>query len=120
MLFLALCSDKEIEVVPFLIERWNAKRMASIDKVRKEIDKSLLEKEKEQENIQNNVTNILLRYFKKIEDVSKGLEFYAVPFDIDNNLHIMMKENVESRCIAFNELLELVTEYKSQRNNLER
>lgn len=72
MLFLSLCNDKEIEVVPFLVERWNAKRIAIQDKAKRFPDFPLLEKEKEQEIIQSNITDIFIRYFTKLEDISRG------------------------------------------------
>ncbi|MDE5888882.1 MAG: hypothetical protein K2H20_02560, partial [Bacilli bacterium] len=116
MLFLSLCSDKEIEVVPFLIERWNAKRIAIHNKAKHNQNFSLSDSEKDQEMIQNNITDIFIRYFKKLEDVSIGIDFYAVPFELDSNLHIKMKEDFESRSVAFNEIFKLANEHKYQRN----
>lgn len=116
MLFLSLCSDKEIEVVPFLVQRWNAKRIAIYDKIKRNPSLSFDDKEEEQDKIQNNVTNILIQYFKKLKDTSIGMDFSMVPFELDNNLHINIKEDFESRSIAFNELFRLVSEYKSKKD----
>lgn len=115
MLFLSLCSNKEIEVKPFLIERWNAKRIAMYNKAKRNLNFSLLDIEKEQNKIQTNITNILIRYFTKLEDVSSGIEFLAIPFELDSNLHVSIKKEFESRCIAFNELFKLASEYKYQK-----
>ncbi len=120
MLFLSLCNDKEIEVVPFLVERWNAKRIAIYNKRKNSGTFSLMEKEKEQESIQTNITDIFIRYFKKLEDVSTGMDFYLVPFELDNNLHIKLAKDFESRSQVFNELFNLANNYKEERNNIRR
>lgn len=120
MLFLSLCNDKEIEVIPFLIERWNAKRIAIYNRARVYKDFSIEEKIKEQERLQTNITDIFLRYFTKLEDVSTGMIFQSVPYEIDSNLHIIMANNFESRSVAFNELFKLSNEYKKHNNNLGR
>lgn len=117
MLFLSLCSDKEIEVIPFLVERWNAKRIAIYDRVKLNSTFSFADGEEEQDKIQNNITNILIQYFKKLEDTSYGMDFSIAPFELDNNLHINMSENFESRSIAFNELFRLSKEYKSKKRS---
>ncbi len=115
MLFLSLCSDKEIEVVPFLVERWNAKRIAMYNKNN---GISFSDKEQEQNSIQHNITDIFIRYFKKLEDVSTGMDFSLAPFDLDNNLHINLTPDFESRSVVFNELYTLASEYKNQKQNL--
>lgn len=115
MLFLSLCSDKEIEVIPFLVQRWNAKRISIYNKVKNNPSISFEDKEEEQDKIQNNATNILIQYFRKLEDTSIGMDFSVIPFDLDNNLHINIKDDFESRCVAFNELFGLVSEYKSKK-----
>lgn len=116
MLLLTLCSDKEIEVVPFLVERWNAKRIAIYNKSKRNTDFNLDDLFEEQENIQNNVTNIFMRYFTKLEDVSTGLDFSLMPFELDSSLHITMSEDFESRSMAFNELFRLANELRKQKN----
>lgn len=114
MLFLSLCSDKKIEVVPFLVERWNAKRIAICDKIKMNTSLSFADKEAEQDKIQNNVTNILIQYFKKLEDTSYGMEFSSLPYELDDKLEINMQDNFESRSVAFNELFRLAKEYQSK------
>lgn len=120
MLFLSLCSDKETEVIPFLVERWNAKRIAMYSKAKRDPNLSLLDIEKGLDKIQSNMTDIFIRYFTKLEDVSDGIDFYSLPYEADSNLHINMKQDFKSRSIAFNELFKLVSENKQQQNNLGR
>lgn len=120
MLFISLCSDKEIELIPFLVERWNAKRIAMSNKAKKDPNLSLSATETEQEKIQSNITDIFIRYFTKLEDVSNGLDFCMVPFEGDSNLHINVNQNLESRSMAFNEIFGLVDDHKNQKNSLGR
>lgn len=112
MLFLSLCSDKKIEVVSFLVERWNAKKVTMYNKIKNNRDYSLLELEAEQIRIQNNITDILIRYFTKLEDASKGIDFTVIPFELSNNLNIKINSDFESKSPAFNELFKLVSDYK--------
>lgn len=116
MLFLSLCSDKEIEVIPFLVERWNAKRIAMYNKAKRNPNSSLFDIEKEQYRIQNNITDVFIRYFTKLEGICSGIDFDSIPFETDAKLHINIKQDFESKCLAFNELFNLVNEYK--KNNL--
>lgn len=120
MLFLSLCSDKEIEAITFLVERWNAKRIAMTNKASKYLNYSIEDLEKEQDKIQTNITDIFIRYFTKLEDVSTGLDFSVIPLDIDASLHISIKDNFESRSTVFNELFELSKKYKSQEESTKR
>lgn len=117
MVFLGFCNDQEIEVKPFLIERWNAKRIASYKMMSKNYGISLAEMENKQEKIQHNLTDILIRYFTKIMDVSDGLDCISIPFEEDDIFRIVMNSNFTSRCVAFNELVELINEYKKQNKN---
>lgn len=115
MLFLSLCSDKEIEVIPFLVERWNAKRIAMYNKSKMNLNFSLVDIEKEQDKIQSKITDVFMRYFTKLEDVSNGINFYTIPFEADTNFHVNIKHDFESRSTAFNEIFNLVREYKHQK-----
>lgn len=118
MLFLSLCSDKNIEVIPFLIERWNAKKIALHNKAKRLQNISIEEIDKEQEHIQTNITDIFIRYFTKLEDVTEGMEFTSIPLELDSSLHIQINDNLQSRSLAFNELFNLANEYKKRKNNL--
>ncbi len=120
MLFLALCSDKEIEIIPFLVERWNAKRIALFNKIKKNVDLSLEDLKANQERLQTNITDAFIRYFTKLEDVSNGLDFKMVPFEGDSNLHIQVNQDIESRSVAFNEIFKLVNKERDNSNNLGR
>ncbi|MCM1053384.1 MAG: hypothetical protein NC483_05375 [Ruminococcus sp.] len=120
MLFLSLCSDKDIEVILLLVERWNAKRIAMCDRAKRNNNIPLDDIEKEQDMIQNNITNIFLRYFTKLEDITNGINFTSIPFESSDNLNINISQNLESRSVAFNELFKIVNEYKSQNNSLGR
>lgn len=108
MVLLSFCQDKPIEVIPFLIERWNAKKISLYNK--KIMSKE--EMEVYQDNIQNNITNVFIRNFTKLEDVSNGLNFSSIPFDIDDRLHIVMDKDFSSRAPVFNEIYNKVLEYK--------
>lgn len=113
MLLLSLCNDKEIELIPFLIERWDAKRIAMYNKAKRLPNFSLYDIEEEQDKIQNNITNIFIRYITKLEDVSNGIDFTAIPYESDTNLCIRVSDTFQSRSIAFNELFKLAKEYKN-------
>jgi len=115
MVLLALCKDKPIEVIPFLVERWNAKKISLYNK------KGVSQEEMEmyQDNIQNNITNVFIRDFTKLEDVSTGLNFSAVPFEIDDRLHIIMDEDFTSRAPVFNEIYNKVLEYKLENDKVQ-
>ncbi len=114
MLFLSLSNKEEIEAIPFLVERWNAKRIAFYNKAKRD---GLIDIDSEQEKIQYNITNIFLHYFTKISEVSNGLEFLSIPFEEDTNLRVRLNEDFNSRCSVFNELLSLVNEYNYQNLN---
>lgn len=120
MLFLSLCSDKEIEIIPFLVERWNAKIIAVYNKIEKDPNFPLVDIKKGHDRIQHNITNTFIRYFEKLENISDGIDFYSLPFELDNKLHISVKQDFVSRSVAFNEIFKLASEYKNKKNNLGR
>ncbi len=121
MAFLSLCSDKPIEVVPFLVERWNAKRIALINKAGRNPDITQEDIEREQIKIQSNLTDILIRYFTKLEDVTEGMDLSLTPLEMDSNLHIQMSDSINSRSILFNELFTKAKDYqKHNKSNLGR
>lgn len=119
MILLSLCHDKEIEVSPFLIERWNAKRISLVNKVKREPNISLEEVISDQERIQNSITDILIRYFTKLEDVTEGMEIGLAPFEGDANLHVTMNNEINSRSVLFNELFYKAKDMK-KKNHLGR
>lgn len=114
MLFLVLSHNMNIEVIPFLIERWNAKRMSLINKAKNKGDINIESITEEQEQIQNNITNIFIRYFTKLEDVTNGLDLSLEPFAVDASLHISLDDNFESRSTLFNELHDKANELENK------
>lgn len=115
MLYLSLSSDKEIEIIPYLCIRWNAKRIAFLKKHQLNNQLSIEEINEKHDKIQNVLTDILMRYFTKLIDVSEGLDIIAVPFHIDSNLHLHMTDKFISRCQVFNELYSLIDELRNQK-----
>lgn len=142
MLFISLCSNKEIEVVPFLVERWNAKRATMFNKkdlnqylslLASESKETLREEyitdklaeyfaniEEKQDKLQSSITDNLLRYFTKLGDVTNGMKLTSIPFEADINLKLKISESIESRSVAFNDLFQLVKEYKERESHLGR
>lgn len=142
MLFISLCSDKEIEVIPFLVERWNAKRAAMFNKkdlnqylsllasengedlredyVTDKLAEYFASIEEKQDKLQSSITDNLIRYFTKLGDVTGGMNFTSIPFEADINLKLKISESIESRSVAFNDLFQLVKDYKERENNLGR
>lgn len=117
MLFLSLCSDKDIEVIPYLIERWNAKRIAMLNKAKRNMDITILDIDREQDKIQSNITDIFIRYFTKLEDVTDGMEIQGFPFELDSNMHIKMGEDINSRSSMFNEIFAMSKDKRKQNNS---
>ncbi len=116
MLTLSLCSDEEIEMVPFCVERWNAKKIANYNRAKVNPNLILLDLDNEQDRIQNNITDIFIRYFTKIEDISDGIDLSVIPFESNSNLGVKINSDFKSRCTVFNELFNLVNEYKDQKD----
>lgn len=116
MILLSLCNDKQIEVVPFLVERWNAKTMALSNK------KNLTTNEafEYQEKLQTNITNAFIRNFTKLEDVTKGIDILLSPFEIDDRLHLNIQDDLISRAPLFNEIYNKVQKYKEENKKLQR
>lgn len=112
MILLSFCKDKEIEIIPFLVERWNAKKISLYNKNNMTIE----EQEVYQANIQNNITDVFIRDFTKLEDISNGLNFTSFPFEFDDRLHIIMEEDFSSRAPVFNEIYNKIGEYIRENN----
>lgn len=108
ILSLVLCNDKPIEIIPFLIERWNAKAIALSHK--KEYPKEL--KEQYLEATQNNITNAFIRAYLKLQEVTPEIETIAFPFTIDDHLHLSMLEEPHSKASAMNDLYSTYESYK--------
>lgn len=100
ILSLVLANDKPIDIVPFLIERWNAKAIAISHK--KEYPQEL--KEQYLKSTQENITNAFLRAYFKIQEVTPEIITLAYPFTIDDHLHLSMLEEPHSKASVMNDL----------------
>lgn len=90
------CKGYSSIVVPsFLIERWNAKSIANLLKVKyKKLDDTSSNKlSLEQEYIQNNLTNKLIRTFLRLGCHNNNIEIISLPYEMDSNLHININNN---------------------------
>lgn len=103
MLSLSLSNGMETVIVLFLPQRWNAKRLYILNN--KQGEEREVEMNK-QESIQTNLTNVLARYYSKLEDISDSLIYTYFPFEEDDKLHLRLDPNGISKCPVFNELVE--------------
>ncbi len=103
MLSLSLSDGMETVIVPFLPQRWNAKRSFILNRKQGEEREAEIEK---QELIQNNLTNVLARYYSKLESISDSLNYTSFPFEEDDKIHLKLDPNEVSKCPVFNELVE--------------
>ena len=104
MLSLSLSDGMETVVVPFLPQRWNAKRTAILNSNLSEEGRRV--QKNKQELIQINLTNILARYYSKLEAISDSLNYTSFPFECDDKIHLRIDSNKTSQCPVFNELVE--------------
>ena len=104
MLSLSLSNGMETVIVPFLPQRWNAKRLFILNKKQGEEEKKA-EMDK-QELIQTNLINVLVRYYSKLEGISDSLNYTSFPFEEDDKIHLRLDPNEVSKCPVFNELVE--------------
>lgn len=91
-------------VIPsLLVERWNAKKIASNIKYEKgKIDKNKFnELETKQQYIQSNLTDKLLRNFLRLNYHYNSIFVTSYPFELDSSMHI----NVSSMDKCNNKLL---------------
>ena len=103
MLSLSLSNGMETVIVPFLPQRWNAKRSFILNRKQGEEREAAIEK---QELIQINLTNVLARYYSKLEGISDSLNYTSFPFEEDDKIHLRLDPNEVSKCPVFNELVE--------------
>lgn len=111
---LIICNDKPIEIVPFLVERWNAKSIALSrqDKLTEE------EKDEYKTLMQTKITNDFLRAYLKLMEVTPEINIISYPFDIDDHLHIAMLEEPNSKASIMNELYSRYTIYTKDNQTL--
>lgn len=110
MLLAGLFNNEDILVNPILIERWNAKRIVLDKKELKGNDMSL--EMEGQDNLQNVITNGLIRYFTKMKDAGDGIIIDYYPFDVDDKLHVRFTSDFISKSQIFNEINEGINELK--------
>ncbi len=103
MLSLSLSNGMETVVIPYLPQRWNAKRSYILNKKQGEERKFEIDK---QELIQINLTNVLVRYYSKLEGISGSLNYTSYPFEEDDKVHFRIDPNEISNCPVFNELVQ--------------
>ena len=89
-----------VEVPSILIERWNAKKIANNNmyKRKKINEKELNERNVKQEIIQSNLTNKLIRTFLRLGCHYNNIDVLALPYELDDNLHIGINHNVDILC----------------------
>lgn len=104
---LVLSNDKPIEIVPFLIERWNAKSIA----LSRDTKHTEEEKEQYKESMQNKITNDFLRVYLKLMEVTPEINIISYPFEIDDHFHISMLEQPNSKASVMNEFYSRYTDY---------
>ena len=100
-----LLRNREILVTPFLIERWNAKRISIyIRSVNEEVRNELILKQHE---IQSNLTEKFLRLFDRLEKLVDGIYVTANPYTVSDKLHMKVNNSVNGSRDVFNELFDL-------------
>lgn len=115
MIFISICQDAEIELVPFLIERWNAKKISLLDKARRNPNLKKEDLEEMQNKLQTNITDIFIRYITKLQEVTDGIDLVSIPFEIDSNLHIKIDKETKSSAKLFEEILQKYREYNKNK-----
>ena len=90
----------KIVMPSILIERWNAKRFSNIkrqeygnisDEEKKELDE-------DQEYIQSNLTNKLIRTFLRLACHYNNLDIVFFPYEVDSSLHVAINNDIEMLC----------------------
>lgn len=116
---------RNVKVVSFLPIRYNAKEQAYSNKLQFEIDKQSLnasesellkqELEEKQLNIQNNLTQKLLRNFKRLKFHFDNIDILSYPFEVDECMHIKLDQFLKTN----NPILEEIIS-KNNINNLKK
>lgn len=109
----------KVNIVDFMPIRYKAKEYALNKKISKlqktfskeEFDNMKINIQKEQEKIQNNMTDKLLRNFRRLE-YHGFIDITSYPKDIDSNMHIKINDNVKE----FDNILN--TLYSEESNNI--
>ena len=83
----------EVVVPSILYERWNAKEITN--------DLKKINDSDDHERIQQNLTEKLIRTFRRLASAKAGLVVTSYPYELDSNLHLNLIANLKSE----NELL---------------
>mgnify|MGYP007056163339 CR=1 FL=1 len=98
--------NQKIEIVPALIERWNAKRIATRVKAdRKQLgNEFIIEEDKKQEKLQDNLTQKFLRLFWRLDYHFDGMEYH----DKDILHEIMLSSDIHTDNMLLQEVMEVI------------
>lgn len=85
----------KIVVPSFLVERWNAKSIANLSraKYRKFTEEETNELRSKQEDIQQNLTNKLVRTFLRLGCHYNNIDIVSFPYEVDSCLNININDN---------------------------
>lgn len=85
---------KRMVVPSLLIERWNAKRISNLLKIKfKKLDEDSANKMfNEQDYLQQNLTNKLIRTFLRLGCHYNNIDVLSFPFELDSCLHIEISD----------------------------
>lgn len=107
---------KDIIVPNFLPVRYNAKEISYIYKIEllkqkgyevEDINNELHILTNKHEEIQRNLSDKLLRHFRRLEYVFDNINLTNLPYELDNNIHIKLNEYTNGNNKLLNEIYEL-------------
>lgn len=104
---------EDVIVSSILIERWNAKRDAITKRYHSNED-VLNDKINEQEYIQRNLTEKLLRTFLRLKVHYEDIEVLAYPFELDSNLHLNISDMNKCNNELLNECKNIIINNKNR------
>ena len=116
---LSLLSNENINdvIVPiFLPVRYNAKEISYLYKIdllkKKGYDVEFINNEyhnllNKHEEIQRNLSDKLLRHFRRLDLLFENIKITSMPFELDNNIHLNVDEYKNSNNKLLNEIYEL-------------
>ena len=110
---------RNIVVPSYLIQRWNAKSIANLLKIKyKKMNEDVAnEIYANQENIQNNLTNKLIRTFLRLGCHYNNVDILSFPYEIDSCLHIGFNDNkLECNNLLLYETYMLINEGKKNKH----
>lgn len=107
---------KEIEVVPFLPIRWNAKELKYLKikeiKKNKNMESKKIEKEyiastEDHYNIQRNLSDKFIRNFRRLAYHFNNIQIVLYPYEMDESLHLELTNEYSCNNDLLNELYQL-------------